>query len=131
MAKIKRDAFLYLDPKPPASEFGQCSTCEMWTGRVARTCLIHGRIKIGGGDSCGLYVHGSPQPQMAGREVKAVTPSESGLVDRQVRCENCKAFVPESSKCALFVTLNKTNSQLFDLDERVDAKGCCNAQQPK
>src|SRR5262249_12619601 len=120
MAKITRDAFLYLDPKPPKSSFAQCGTCIMWTGEKRRTCEIHGPdIRIEYGHSCGLYVHG--QPDTSGKVEKLVTPEDSGLVLRQVRCENCIAFRARESKCGLFSLLNSAFPSKFDLDPDVDA----------
>lgn len=129
---ITRDAFLYLDPKSPMGSFGQCSTCMMWTGPRSQTCTIHGpNLTIQSGDSCGLYVHGDPMPDEAGHEMTSVTPKESGLVSRQVRCENCASYVPASSRCRLFIKLNEVDPKLFRLDPNVHPAGCCNAQQPK
>lgn len=131
---ITRDAFLYMDPKPPYESFGQCSTCIMWTGPKHKMCTIHGpTIEILGRDSCGLYVHGKPMPEEVaeGEIFRAVSPSESGLVRRQIRCENCAAYLPLTNKCNLFVTLNRKLPDLFNLNEIVHPEGCCNAQQPK
>ena len=126
MAKINEAAFLYLDPKEPKEKFAQCAACMMFTGS---TCTIHGKdVKITGKMSCGLYVHGKPMPEEKGHEMKSVTPKESGLVDRQVRCENCK-FYHDPNICDLFGRLNKEGS--FDLNTKVNQYGCCNAQEPK
>jgi hypothetical protein len=80
--KINRDAFLYLAPKPPEASFAQCNTCRDWVS------VIHGP-KITGTASCGFNVHGDPQ-RCGTKTFIDVTPEESGLVDRQARCENCK-----------------------------------------
>lgn len=114
-------------PKAPKTRFAQCSTCRDWvTGD--RRCVIHGpKIKIGGDFSCGLYVHGEPMPPGTKTYID-VTPEESGLVDREVRCENCKYFGDD--ECGLYRILNDWRSDLFDLDVKVDAHACCNAQTP-
>jgi len=123
--KIKRDAFLYLDPKAPNNTFAQCGTCMMFTGK---TCTIHGKnVKITGDMSCGLYVHGKPMPEEQGHEMKSVTPKESGLVNEPVRCENCVSFDARESECELYEHLNEHEDSQFDLDKSVKAKGCCNA----
>ena len=120
---IKRDAFLYLDPRGNKNKFAQCETCMMWTGKH-KTCTILGKEKeVLGTDSCGLYVHGKPHEDMAGMEMEAVTPKEAGFYSGQVRCENCKHF--DVDHCHVFEELNEM--EMFDLDEWVDAKGCCNA----
>lgn len=121
-AKIGRDAFLYFNPKPPDDSFAQCSTCFMFTGTG---CLIHDkRIRITKGMTCALYVHGVPRTNERGKEIAMVTPEESGLLEAQVRCENCRYGGKE---CALFNMLNKKMPDTFDLDPKIDSKGCCNA----
>jgi hypothetical protein len=77
-----------------------------------------------GGFSCGLYVPGKPVNFPV---KKYVTPQESGLVDRQVRCENCKFGGEE---CGLYKMLNKKMPEVFDLDTKIESKACCNAQTP-
>jgi hypothetical protein len=127
--KINRAAFLYLDPVRPLGSFAQCSTCRDWvTGD--RRCFIHGRkVTVPGTASCGFYVHGPVRP--AGTSVYAwVTPEESGLVNRQVRCENCK-YMDGATHCGFFAKLNNELPEVFDLDETIDAHGCCNAQTPE
>lgn len=127
--KIGRDAFLYLDPRfAPKTRWAQCSTCRDWV-TDDRKCVIHGpKITVRAGASCGLYVWGVPHP--AGTETRAkITPEESGLVLREVRCENCRWF--EDDQCGFFHMLNEELGDIFDLDTKVDAHGCCNAQEPK
>ena len=127
--KIKRDAFLYMDPKGDKSKFAQCGTCMMFTGS---TCTIIGPdVKITAEMSCNLYVHGKPMPEEKGHEMKLVTPEEAGLVDRKVRCENCEYGDASRLKCVLFEKLNKELSESFDLDPNIKAQGCCNAQVPR
>lgn len=128
--KIKRDAFLYLASKEPKSDFAQCSTCVLWTTKKHNTCAIIGSgTKVTGTMSCGLYLHGEPNEKLEKNEKNIVTSEEVGLVDRKVRCENCKSFDEKESKCLLFEVLNK--QEYFDLDTKVDKHGCCNAQTPK
>lgn len=128
---VSRDAFLYLEPKPPADRFAQCSTCMMWTGQKAQTCTIHGpKVRVTGEMSCGLYVHGHPMPEEAGHEMPSVTPDASGLVQRQVRCENCRFFTRRTRRCGLFERLTQDMPDVFALDPEVHPNGCCNAQTP-
>lgn len=128
--KIKRDAFLYQDPKGNnKQQFAQCSTCIMFTGN---TCTIHGReIKITGDMSCGLYVNGRTDTEGKGHEMESVTVEESGLVKRQVRCENCKFFNLNKRHCELFEHLTEAFPDIFDLDKNVNKYGCCNANTRK
>lgn len=123
--KLDRSAFLYMDPKGTLGRFAQCGSCRDWVSGDRR-CVIHGpKVTVPASASCGLYVYG--QPQLAGTRTRPiVTPEESGLVDREVRCENCKWF---DSVCNLFGILNKAKPEIFDLDPVVDPHGCCNAQQ--
>lgn len=124
---IKRDAFLYLDPKGKKDQFAQCSSCIMWTGPKGNTCTIHGKTKVTGDMSCGLYVHGPIHDDMIGQEMAAVTPKESGLLKESVRCENCAHFEAGENECELFEELNEMDPKKWDLDPQVDPKGCCNA----
>ncbi len=128
--KLKRDAFLYLNPRPPVAEFAQCAECSMWVDGDD-LCTIHGpNITVPGTASCGLFIFGVTQPK--GTPTKAVvTPEESGLVDREVRCENCLWGGPEEYICQLFDMLNRYMPDIFDLDTAIEPKGCCNAQQPR
>lgn len=127
--KVTRAAFLYLDPKGDKARFAQCGTCMMFTGS---SCTILGKdFTVNAGDTCGFYVHGKPQPAEKGHEMKSVTPEEAGFERRAVRCENCAYFEDEKSVCGLFVMLNEALPDDFDLDEGVDAFGCCNANVPK
>lgn len=132
MPRQKRNIFLYLDPMEPMDEFAQCSTCRDWIMDDDK-CVIHSQdVDVPGTVSCGLYVHGIPQ--VAGTPcLGIVTPEESGLVDREVRCENCTWFnyhPTDGDTCGFFELLNYTMPDVFDLDTFVHEKGCCNAQQP-
>lgn len=127
--RVKRDAFIYLEAQEPKQQFAQCSTCVMWTGKEGNTCSILGKTKVTGDMSCGLYVHGKPSPSFIGKEEDIYTAEEVGLVNRKVRCENCRSF--DKGVCMLFKTLNESNSDIFDLEEKVDGYACCNAQMPK
>lgn len=123
--RIKRDAFLYMNPKPPKDSFAQCGTCLMFTGTG---CTILGKTKITKDMTCGLYVRGKPQYNLKGKEQSLVTPKEAGLVNTQVRCENCRYG---GDDCQLFKMLNQKLSNNFDLDTKIDPKGCCNAFTPE
>jgi len=146
--KNNRDAFLYFDssPKSPRGKFAQCETCRMFVPDEYMgndddmdLCIAHGsNVKVGETFSCGLYSgwpKGAPNPEVIrdhAAELKkgipgAVTPDESGLVDRQVRCENCLFHNRSPSECHLYDKLNKALPELWDLDTKVDPHGCCNA----
>jgi len=130
---IKRDAFLYLEPKSDKhrENFAKCSDCMMWTGKEHNVCVIHGpKVKVTGSMSCGLYVEGDPAPDHVEMAKPMVTAKESGLVDRPVRCENCAHAEPEEKECELYEELNESLPALFDLDKKIDPKGCCNANTP-
>lgn len=127
-SKITRESFVYLEPRGDKTQFAQCSSCRMWTGKEGNTCSILGKTKVTGDMSCALYVHGNPSPGLKGKEVASYTPKEAGLVKRSVRCENCRSF--KDGICMLYQTLNKSNPDIFQLDEKVNPQGCCNAQMP-
>lgn len=129
MAKVKRDAFLYLDPEPGIDDFAQCSSCRDWV-EGDELCVIHGpRIVIPGTASCGFYVFGDPRSE-GSPTYFWMSPRESGLVNRKVRCENCKWFGAEGF-CKFYHILNNEMPDIFDLETKVDAKGCCNANEPR
>lgn len=124
--KIKRDAFLYMEPKSPKEKFAQCETCQLFLPNKEK-CGILGDTHVTASMSCGVYVHGEPDNDQP--ITSYLTKEEVGLVDRKVRCENCISF--KNNKCALYELLNKTNPDIFDLDVKVNKYGCCNAQTPK
>lgn len=127
MDKIKRDAFLYMDPKG-TKDFAQCSTCRSFLN--GKNCALLGpNVKVYGDSSCGLYVHGTPGNDEFIEHL--LTDKEVGLVHRKVRCENCVAFKADISGCDLYYQLNQKLPDMFDLDNKVDAHGCCNAQTAK
>lgn len=126
MEKIKRDAFLYLSPQSPKGHFAQCGTCLLYNDLRSR-CTILGGVHITPDMSCGLYIHGDPSGQ---RIHNVYTKEEVGLVDRQVRCENC-TWSNGNGVCLLYRKLNETLPETFSLDEKIEAQGCCNAQTSK
>ena len=129
-SKLDRDAFLYLEPDGDVDYFAQCSTCFMWVAGD-NLCTIHGpHIEVPGTASCGFYVPGEPGPPGT-TTYSRVTPVESGLVNRKVRCENCRWGGPKNYICGLYETLNSEMGEIFDLDVNIDPKGCCNANEPR
>jgi hypothetical protein len=127
--KLGADAFLYLSPEQGIDDFAQCSECRDWIPGDNR-CFIHGRhVEVLGTMSCGFYVYGEPL-EPGDVPYAMVSPMESGLVNREVRCENCK-HMNDDSTCGFFKTLNEKLPELFDIDINIDAKGCCNAQQSR
>lgn len=130
MTKVNRSAFLYFAPEAPVATFAQCATCRFWTGEHSRRCALHGPVVVvDGDDTCGLYVHGAPDPKQ--RVHADVTKAESGFEDREVRCEHCRFFVPVGAACGLFARLNRALPDRFDLDVHVNRHGCCNANTPR
>lgn len=123
--KIKRDAFLYLDSKDP--RFAQCGTCIFGPSACSIMSGISVDAKTG---SCGFYIGGSRRIH---ERLASLTKRQTGYVERQVRCENCKFSAPGrygNHTCLLYRTLNKDHPGLFDLDEEIESLGCCNAQVP-
>lgn len=142
--KVERDAFLFFMPhsNSPEEEFAQCETCRMWVPETysgtKNLCILHGsKVTVEGTASCGLYAiwpKGKPNPAVIkdhADELKqgvpgSVTPEESGLVDRPVRCDNCGFFEADNT-CGLYETLNRQLPDVFDLDTKVAEDACCNA----
>ena len=124
--KLKRDAFLYMDPKGEKDEFAQCSSCRAFTGKSCVKFPKGNTVEAGG--SCGLYEKGEGDPSMVGKELGSANKREAGYVVRKVRCENCSFFHEEKGHCELFEHLTKQFPNVFDLDDKVDKHGCCNAQ---
>jgi hypothetical protein len=102
-------------------------------------CVAHGSdVKVGDMYSCGVYLPwpgGKVEELVVKNHAKelakglegSVTPEESGLVERKVRCENCEFHEPEEGKCHLYELLNKLMPDYWNLDENVNPQGCCNA----
>lgn len=117
--KIKRDAFLYLDGAN--EEFAQCRTCVFGND----TCSIMNDVAVSPEDgSCCFYIKG----RRIESTIASLTKKQTGYVERQVRCENCKFF--SAGECMLFHKLNGIFPEIFDLDEKIERYGCCNAQTP-
>ena len=128
--KIKRNAFLYLEPDGDDEDFAQCEDCRMFLAEHG-LCSLHGKgVKIKPTMSCGFFTPGGPADESEMEHVsKAVTPEESGLVDREVRCENCISY--SAGRCQLYMMLNRMNPTNFDCDPKVKKLACCNGQRPK
>ena len=117
-----RSVFLYEDPRPPVDLFAQCATCVFFADPG---CPAIGDKYVRASDSCGLYCHGRPSSERPAKPF--ATPQEAGLVHRPVRCENC-AYFEKPRRCGLFKRLNREQPAVFDLNDTVHPKGCCNAQ---
>ncbi len=147
--KIKRDAFVYLAPKPrdkKPQDFAQCISCRKFVPHVdglkGSRCAEHGsKVVVDEGYSCGFWddwatPDGKPNAEVVANHAAelanivpgSVTPEESGLVDRQVRCENCEFFGAKHKHCHLYKGLNESLPEVFDLDINVEPDACCNAQ---
>lgn len=128
---ITRATFLYFDPRNPENKFAQCFGCVNFINDKGLCVLLSAANKIGPNYSCGSY---SPGPNATGKEpLGLLTPEEVGLVERQVRCENCVFFDEKTEPrkhCDLYTQLNLILPGVFNLDRYVDEYGCCNAQTP-
>ena len=125
--RLDRSAFLYLSPGDHPKDHAQCGTCFMFMPGQERCSIFGPRDVVKADASCGLYVHGEPYDEQPIRS--AVTPKEAGYVEAKVRCENCSWFNAPNN-CGLYADLNDKWPEAWKLDERVEAKGCCNAWQP-
>lgn len=129
--RIFRDAFIYLEPLALKNDddFAQCSSCVFFHS-VEETCAIHGKsIRVKSDASCDFYLNGLPNT--VENFIADLDSRYTGLVRRQVRCENCRYSGSEATVCNLFKTLNEKLPELFDCETVIEPKACCNAQEPK
>jgi hypothetical protein len=123
--KIDRSAFIYLKPKGDKNQFAQCGTCTAFLPNKQRCAWFGKNDKVIAEASCSLYVHGKPNDDQA--IINSVSPKDAGYVVGKVRCENCTHV--KGSNCSLYQKLNQELPELFDLDEKIEDKACCNAWQ--
>ena len=128
--KFDRDIFIYLEPtgKQEEKNFAQCGSCFMFMPGKERCSIFPKDFKVIANASCSLYVYGQPTDDQAWKT--AVSPKAAGYVEEKVRCENCKWLDP-GNKCGFFAYLNEKMSDTFNIKEKVDPKGCCNAWEAK
>jgi|GEM_PF-5260616 hypothetical protein len=121
--KITRSAFLYLEGRDDT--FAQCGSCAFGKDR----CAIMGNAEVSAHDgSCNFHIKGTPTRD---RNIASLTRKQTGYVERQVRCQNCK-FKPDATpRCRLYAELNRKLPEIFELDERISPYGCCNSQEPR
>ena len=124
-SKITCSTFLYMDPKDPEDNFAQCSTCAHFLPESERCTLFGKNDKVIANASCNLYAHGTPKEDQ--EILNSMSPDVAGYLTGKVRCENCSWFNKDST-CGLFQELNKLKD-IFDLDTKVNPKGCCNGFQ--
>ncbi len=148
MAKIGREAFLYLAPRKGIDDpktFAQCGPCRVFVpeeelkGFSGDRCVFHGsKVKVDDDDSCGFmcpWPKGKPEPEVVAdhaREIEkgipgSVKPEVSGLVSKLVQCHRCVWPKDKVTKCGLYERLNRTFPEIFDLDENIETHACCNA----
>lgn len=149
MAKIGREAFLYLAPRKGIDDpktFAQCGPCRVFVPEEALNerfdgdrCVFHGsKKKVDDDDSCGFMVpwaKGKPEPEVVAKHAKEIekgipgstTPERSGLVSKLVQCHRCAWPKDQATKCGLYEKLNREFPEIFDLDEKIEPHACCNA----
>jgi len=119
--KTKRDAFLYFDNSKNEPNFAQCQSCAIMDDDFI--CGIY-QYKVNLNDTCGNYI---PGPRGSFAAAKLLSKTETGFLSKtQVRCENCFWTKDSPGKCGFFTTLNNALPNEFDLDTKINAKGCCN-----
>lgn len=121
MEKIKRDSFGYMEPRGDNPDFAQCGgNCRDFDRDAGRCAILGPVFKVIAEATCTEYVEGA----FEARTLRNLcTPKEVGYVERKVRCENCYFG---GAKCGLYKRLNETLPDLFDIDEVIHPKGCCN-----
>ena len=125
---LKKSDFLYMEPRPGDDKrtFASCGGCRMFLSKLG-LCSLHGKdVKIGPGDSCGLFVRGKAPDSEVDHIEASVTKEESGFTEGPVQCQNCHYFWKEKdhNDCLLFKMLNMK-------DHHVPPNACCNAFSPK
>jgi hypothetical protein len=125
--KVRRDAFIYLEPRNNIKDFAQCSSCSHFMPDSERCTLFSKNYKVVAEGSCSLYVQGVPADNQV--IMDSITPKDAGYVVAKVRCENCVAL--EGTTCTFFETLNQKIPDFFNLDTKVKPRACCNAWAPK
>lgn len=141
--RYDRSVMGYIEPPADdddADEFAQCEDCILWTGPDRERCGVHGaKLQITAEHTCNYYMHGHAPAFLRAalwhlaRLITILKPSQSGLVHRQVRCENCRFFDTTGEPhvhCDLYTQLNLQYPRLFHLDRYVKPKACCNFQNP-
>lgn len=132
--KIERSAFLFMKARGKnKGRFAQCITCIHFLIDQDRCYLQRDRDDVDDDDSCGGYYPGEPTKGTDLKPLGNSTPEELGFVEREVRCQNCMFFDPDSealTHCDLYTQLNRMFPALFKLDRYVEKLDCCNAQTP-
>jgi hypothetical protein len=113
-----------MDPKGDKDKFAQCGSCFMFMPNKQRCSIFGKNDKVIATAACGLYVYGKPNNNQEWKT--AVTPKTAGYAEGQMRCENC-SWLESDNVCGLYKSLNRKSSDIFDLETKVDPKGCCNA----
>ena len=128
---VKRDrsAFLYMEPHPNNPDFAQCGDCMHFIPGAQR-CIWFGKDdEVKAEDSCGFFAQGDPSDDQTPRGL--FTKEELGYYSSgPVRCENCDGFDARDKSrmhCDVYVQLNRMFPKIWNLDEKVKPKGCCNA----
>jgi hypothetical protein len=123
-----RSVFLYMEPSPDTPEFAQCGTCSNFIPDAERCFWFSEQDEVDSDDSCGLYVQGDPH---GGRvPTGLMEPKVAGFYEGKVRCQNCNAVDnrdPSRIHCDLYVQLNRMMPRIWDLEEKVKPRACCNA----
>lgn len=124
--RLDRSAFVYMEPTDNPDQHAQCTSCFMFMPKKQRCSIFPKDFKVVATASCNLYVSGAPNDNQPFRS--SVSPDAAGYVEAEVRCENCSWF-NKPNNCGLFTDLNKQPPQIWNLNETVNPKGCCNAWQ--
>src|SRR5258706_18961 len=104
-------------------EFAQCGTCWLFNAEKERCAILGSDFKVDDDDSCNFFLKGEIPKDL--KLVARVTPKNAGFVERRVRCENCK--YGGDNECKLYKMLNEKFPDIFDLDEKIEPRACCNA----
>lgn len=126
-AKRDRSAFLYMEPNPDIKDFAQCGSCMHFIPDSKRCFWLGDKDEVDADDSCGFYAQGKPD---GGKPSGQYTPEVLGFYEGKVRCQNCDGFDDRDNKnihCDVYVQLTRMLPHLWDLDEKIKPRACCNA----
>jgi hypothetical protein len=124
-----RDSLGYMEPDPNIPDFAQCGSCASYLSDRVRCYWFSDKFKVLPEASCIVYVQGPPIDGAGTKPIDLIDPKVVGFINGKTRCENCVSY--QKGICLLFRVLNLARTEagnlIFDLEEKVKARGCCNA----
>lgn len=124
-----RSSLGYMEPSPDIPDFAQCGSCASFLSDRVRCYWFSDKFKVLPEASCILYIQGPPIEGASVKPINLIDPKVVGFINGKTRCQNCISF--DKGICLLFRVLNLVRTEggslIFDLEEKVKPRGCCNA----